>query len=179
MKSYDKWIWIFIGSALTNLCLFFCGKANADMKAVGKAEWTAIGKPSFIKINGVGGKLGCDLKGDKFVTGECKVFMRHWKTGMDLRDDHMHNKYLLTETYEWATLKIDKFEIKDGPQEFSGILTIKKDSAKVKGKITLKGLKGTADFEVNIKDFPSIGVPSYLGITVADKVQVKIELVAK
>jgi len=154
-----------------------------DYKATGKAEWTAVGKPSFLKINGVGGKLGCTLKGDKFVTGECLVHMKYFKTGMDLRDDHMHNKYLLTETYEYSKLTLDKFEVKEGEQEFTGKLTIKKETKAVRGKILLtkisSGFNGKAEFEVNIKDYPSIGVPSYLGITVANKVKVKIELEAK
>lgn len=156
----------------------------ADYTATGKVEFVAVGKPAFIKINGIGGVLGCKLKGDKVVTGECRAHMKHFKTGMDLRDDHMHNKYLLTETYEWATLKLDRFEVKYGKvSSFSGVLRIKKDSKKVSGKAYLEKSKGSIkakmDFTVDIKDFPSIGVPSYLGVTVADKVKVKIEMVAK
>ena len=165
------------------LAMLFSGMAAADYKATGTAEFIAVGSPSFLKINGVGGVVGCTLKGDKFVTGECKVFMKYLKTGMELRDKHMKEKYLLTETYEYSKLTLDKFEVKEGDQSFSGILKIKKDSARFTGQANLtkhkESWKATLSGEVNIKDYPSIGVPSYLGITVADKVEVKIELEAK
>lgn len=154
----------------------------ADYKATGSLEWKVKAVPGFLSIHQTNGKLGCILKGEKVVKIECKAHLEHIKdNSFDLRADHAKEWMTKADevTYSWPSLVIDKFEIKDGEQSFEGMLTVKKETKPVKGKITLKGLKGKGEFVVKISDYPSIGKPSYKGIGVQDNVTVMFELEAK
>jgi hypothetical protein len=57
---------------------------------------------------------------------------------------------------------------------WGGKLTLKGVTKPVTGKASYTGGKLKAFFTVNIKDFPSIGVPSHLGVTVANTVDVEV-----
>lgn len=142
----------------------------------GIVSFNAIGNPGFLRIDGEGGKLSGQLvdKGGK-VSGEIKSTL-DFKTGIDLRDNHLREKYLEVKKYG-----ISKLVLKDLPYKlkevfpFEGFLTIKKDTKKVKGTALLIDNKLVADFDMKLWDFPSIGSPSWLGVSVAEDVSVHVE----
>lgn len=136
--------------------------------------FTATGNPGFLTIEGYGGVLSSlDLSEDKgIVKGRVTVDLRLFTTDMDTRDSHMHKKYLESSQFPRAVLE---FKGKNG--KFKGMLTLKKVTKSVGGNYKLVDKKLEASFIVNLKDFP-IGIPSWLGVTVAEtvKIEVKAEL---
>lgn len=141
----------------------------------------ATGKPGFLKVNGQGadckGTLESDAKG---ISGEVSVPMSKFVTGIDLRDDHMKKKYFEVEKYPNAILKITKFETsgKDGESKgpFTGTLNFHGVEKPISGTAVSKvgGGKNAieAEFSLNLDDF-KLEVPTYAGVTVANKVDVK------
>jgi polyisoprenoid-binding protein YceI len=146
-------------------------------KGNNKVDWTAVGTPGFLRINGEGGYAVGVLNavGGK-VSGTLAVPLDAYKTGIALRDEHLKKKYMETGKYPEA-----KMVIKDQPyvEGKEGILmadlTLKDTTKPVKVYFTVTGKKVAARFKVSIKDFPSIGVPSHLGVTMADEVEVKVD----
>ncbi len=147
----------------------------------------AVGKPGFLKIKGEGGTVtgNAEVDGSAFK-GTFNAKLPAIKTGIDLRDEHMHEKYLETGKYPEATLTLSEVKFANGSAgkcTFKGDLTVKKVAKPVTGDCTIDGLTGDtvsvkAATEVNIEDFP-IGVPSHLGIKVADKITISTEFQAK
>ncbi len=143
--------------------------------------WVAVGNPGFLEIEGEGAKV----KGDVTVTpagyvGTLAVELKGYKTGIGLRDEHMHAKYLESAKYPTAELKLDAGNSgKSG--KFCGVLTIKGVGKPICGDAQVTdegaGRRVKAKFKVNVKDYP-IGVPSYLGVTMAETVDVTINAVA-
>src|SRR5262245_61021757 len=158
----------------------------------GRVEFDAVGWPSALKIHGKGEGLEGRLRVEgAAVTGAVAFDLQSLSTGIELRDRHMKEKYLETARFPRATLTLshialDKVPASDtfGPVTvpFGGTLSLHGVEKPVKGeaKITRSGssLTTTAAFEINIKDF-GIGVPSYMGITVAEKVQVRVGFPAR
>lgn len=170
-----------------------------------KVSFDAVGKPGFLKIHGEGARANGELKIDVAnaiatsnppktmwnVSGTFDVALIDLKTGIDLRDTHMREKYLETGKFPRATLVLDPFTIygdetlslpKKSVGEFTGKLTIKGVERPVKGRYETdidKTAKVKASFEIKLTDFSTIGVPSYLGVTVAEDVTVHAEFVAK
>jgi polyisoprenoid-binding protein YceI len=158
-------------------------------KQTSEVEFFAVGKPSFLKINGTGGKLNGTLELDKNkVKGRFLVKMDAFTTGVSLRDQHMKEKYLETGKYAEAWLEIENIDL---PVDF---LKTKKVYSNVpfQGKLSLHGVeksvKGTAEvdtgkespsveteFKVLVSDY-QIAVPTYMGIKVADEVTVKARM---
>lgn len=158
-------------------------------KQTSDVEFFAVGKPSFLKINGTGGKLNGNLELDNNkVKGRFLVKMDAFTTGVSLRDQHMKEKYLETGKYAEAWLEIENVDL---PVDF---LKAKKVYSNVPfhGKLSLHGVekpvKGTAEVDTS-KDAPSvstefkvlvsdyqIAVPTYMGIKVANEVTIKTRM---
>lgn len=142
-----------------------------------KVQFTAIGRPSLIKIKGENLKLQVSkLEKDKF---EFRIFLDDFDTGIKLRNQHMKEKYLETNKYPYASLilsDISKLNLSD----------LNKTN-KIKAELGLHGEKHLVEveykntdaktiesnFDINLTDF-KISVPSYMGVTVADKIQVHV-----
>jgi len=150
-------------------------------------SFVAVGKPGFLKIKGDGAKLRGKASLDQNkISGEFEVDLSPLTTGIDLRDEHMKEKYLETGKFPTAKLRLDPISY-DGvvstiDTDFSGYLTIKGTEKPISGKFTAQGLlganvEGTANFEIKMSDFP-IGVPSHLGVTVAESVKVSVKIVS-
>jgi polyisoprenoid-binding protein YceI len=157
------------------LALAFTGSASAAWVVQGQKQvsFRAVG-PGGLAIVGNASELSVKEQGsDLAVT----VGLQGLKTGIDLRDNHMKEKYLETQKYPTAVLVVDRSK-----------LTIPTSGADVNGTLTLHGTTkpvrvhyeatGTAkqahiegEFSVNMKEF-GISVPSYLGVTVKPVVQV-------
>lgn len=157
-----------------------------------KVEFLAIGKPSLLKINGTGGKASGNLEiEDKKVTGTIAVPLNTLTTSIDLRDEHMKQKYLEIEKFPEATLKITDFTMDrnylevEGTQKnvpFKGLLKVHGVEKEVEGTADLEStkqlLRVVAQTNTNITNH-SIDLPSYLGVKVADKVDIKVEFEIK
>lgn len=149
--------------------------------------FVATGKPGFLKIRGEGARAEgvATIEGGK-LTGAFDVSVASFKTGINLRDEHMHGKYLESEKFKTAHLVIDPLSVDSGNGEkdydFTGKLTLKGVEKPIAGKLTLAladaSAKGKASFEVKLSDFP-VGVPSHLGVSVAETVQVDVQLIAE
>lgn len=142
--------------------------------------WEAKGFPGFLRINGEGGSVS----GTAYIeygrlTAQFRVNLRKFRTGLSLRDKHMHGKYLESEKFKYAGLVIDQVSALEGVHTFRGRLTIKDHTQPIVGKIEIvdksKKLKHIrASFTVIIKQYPTIGIPEYAGVTMAEKVEVDV-----
>jgi len=149
----------------------------------GQVEFRAIGRPSALKIVGKGTGPAGDLTlegqpGTHVVQGTLTFKMSTLKTGIGLRDNHMKEKYLQIEKFPDAIFKLDRLKIENtGTIPFSGKLTLHGIEKPISGttKITLKGddYESESDFKIKVSDY-GIDVPVYLGITVADEVDIKV-----
>lgn len=161
---------------------------SIDMsKATSKVDFLAVGNPGLLKVRGklaeeknVSGNL--EFK-DKKVTGTLSVKLDGFDTGINLRNQHMKEKYLETAKFPEAKLTLKPISIEDkgsadfewtGP--FEGTLSLHGVDKPVSGKSTLKKNKekwvGDFSFGFELTDF-AIAVPSYLGITISKTVQVE------
>lgn len=167
--------------------LSFSHAALIELRADnGSTKFTAIGKPAMLRISGQGaGPTGNMNIENQMVKGELSVALQTLQTGLELRDDHMKTKYLEVGTYSLAQLSLNNVslekpltEIKDKKvsQKFTGVLTLHGVSKPVEGTFDLEPegnkIKITALFALNLSDF-KIDIPSYMGIKVADKVDIE------
>ncbi len=155
----------------------------------GKSEFRAVGRPSALKILGQGdGPTGyfdllADREGYQFK-GEVLLNLESLKTGIEMRDRHMKEKYLETGKFKNSTLKWsqvilpkDLFE-KGGEVNVPGTLILKNVEKPV--SVLMKVSKEASDFKIHstfqikLTDF-SIDLPSYAGIKVADLVDIEVE----
>lgn len=158
--------------------------SNLDFKIrSGDVTFLATGKPGFLRINGKGakpsGQFAMDANRKKLVSGEVKVALDSFETGLSLRDRHMKEKYLETDKFPEATFKADAFDFPSGripaSAELKGSLTLhgvtKPVVATLKIKETNDSLEISADFEAVLTDY-KIEIPEYAGVTVAEKVKI-------
>lgn len=149
--------------------------------AKGSLTFEAVGKPAMIKIKG-------ESPGPKSILSHSKNTARlestleldQLKTGIDMRDEHMKEKYLETKKFPLAKLIIDNLalpesgEVKD--QEFKGILTLHGKDSPVAGVFTMtKDHIAEAEFKIKLTDH-GIEIPEYMGIKVAETVTVKTKI---
>lgn len=163
-------------SSESKLYVFEKSKSNS-------VEFRAIGNPGFLTIHGSGGHVYGEVKADdKGISADLYVQLKDFTTGIDLRDKHMREKYLLVDQYPRAHLVIESltYSHKDGEEfPWTGKLTLKGNTKPVHGKAIVNGKSLKANFKVLISDYPEIGVPSWLGVTMAESVDVKVNAVAK
>lgn len=147
----------------------------------GSLTFEAVGKPAMIKIKGESPAPGSILIFNKGLAKiESTLELSQLNTGIDLRDEHMKEKYLETKKYPQAKLVIEKlavpesFEVND--QEFSGILALHGKEAPVKGIFTMtKERIVEAEFKIKLTDY-GIEIPEYMGIKIAETVNVKTKI---
>lgn len=148
-----------------------------------KVEFFIIGKPSMLKINGTGAKLyGFASITENVLNANVGVPLKNLTTGIELRDEHMKNKYLDVEKYPYAILKILNADL--GKNILSGPGEIK--NLKTKGQLKIRGITKDVDIDLSlsfneksisidattkflITEF-GIEIPSYMGIKIADEV---------
>jgi polyisoprenoid-binding protein YceI len=158
-------------------------KPSADSTAT----FEAVGRPSLLKIDGKGAKLGGELQiADSKATGKFDLDLTGFDTGIDTRNEHMKEKYLETQKFPKAFLTLEKVDLPAGfkPGDsadvpFKGQLTVKDVAKPVQGKVKINGgtMTSSADFSFKLSDYP-VGVPKYMGITVADDVNVHVAIPA-
>lgn len=155
-----------------------------------EAEFLAIGKPSAIKIKGSHAKPEgiITLANNGKVNGQIRLNLDDFDSGIELRDRHMKEKYLETGKAEnkMAVLTITSVNLpKDfwkapHPMDttFAGKLKLHGQEKDITGQMNLKSVtsnmaQGEAKFSLDLPDY-GIEVPSYSGITVAQKVDVDV-----
>jgi polyisoprenoid-binding protein YceI len=191
--------------AAVSAVLFFVPFSHADSSAYvldigggkGDVSFRAIAKPGSVKINGTGatptGKfnLSAGSKADAVqVTGVSEFDLTSLDTGIGLRTEHMKKKYLQTDQFPKASLKITSIgipsaklgqEINEDKASFDGILTLHGKDGPVHGTMEIHGKPAqwdmTTHFDLKLTDF-SIEVPTFMGITVNDQVDVTVHTVS-
>lgn len=147
----------------------------------------ATGKPGFLKIRGEGAKLtGVATLDGATLTGKFEVRLDALKTGIDLRDEHMKETYLKVKEFPTATLTIAPTTLPAAAGKvecpFTGTLTLKGKDAPVSGTLEASigdaDVTGEAKMTVKLTDYP-VGVPSYLGVTVAESVEIQVSFAAE
>ncbi len=144
----------------------------------GSVSFLAKGNPGFMKIEGKGpeGMRGVlDGQRGKFIFP-----LKNLETGIDLRDEHMKEKYLEVEKFPDAVLELLNAENLTGPGSdssgsFRGRLTLHGVTKEVSGEYEFSGTKLIASFSIKLSDF-GIDVPSWMGVTVADIVDLKTDI---
>jgi polyisoprenoid-binding protein YceI len=150
--------------------------------ANGKVSFLAVGRPSAIKIKGEGaGAEGVLHDENHTLKGEVKFDLSTLTTGIEMRDHHMKEKYLETPKFPVATLKLTDLKVPAGNssrQSFSGLLTLRGIEKPVTGTFSTteegREIKADASFSIKLTDF-KIEIPSYLGVTVAEDVQIEVQ----
>ena len=163
------------------------GKALSFKEADGKVGFLAVGKPAMIKIVGEGaGPTGDLTLADGKLQGTLTIDMAKLTTKIDLRDDHMKNKYLEIGKYPTSTitfkdynLNLDSLTTTATEQPFAADLQLHGITKPVIGTIKLSKdnsvVTGVASFKIKVTDYMDT-LPSYAGIKVADDVEVTVDL---
>jgi polyisoprenoid-binding protein YceI len=151
----------------------------------GRIEILAQGRPSFIKIHGIGspakGKI--QVQGND-VHGDFDFALATLNTGIELRDEHMKTKYLEVEKFPTAHLLLehvdtDKTWSLNAPllkkTEFTGILTLHGISKSITGQFSLGEKRDVeAQFRIKLSDF-AVNLPTFAGVTVSDEVVITVK----
>lgn len=177
---------IFLMLTLTFLSTSYASVDFRSSASTGKLNFEAVGKPAMIKIKGESSAPQTFLSlNDGKARLESDLDLEQLKTGIDLRDEHMKEKYLETKKYPKAKLVISSLSIpvdwEKNPtnvslQEFNGTLNLHGKEAPVKGTFTLSDKnEANAEFKIKLTDF-GIETPDYLGVKVADLVTIKTQI---
>ncbi len=160
------------------------GSADAQMSSTGASvSFTAIG-PAGLKIVGTTSSLALKDDAQKIAV---TVPLAGLKTGIDLRDKHMREKYLQVDQFPTAELEVPRSALKL-PADGSNAAGSAQGTIKIHGKskpVTFQysakraGNKYdvTGNLQVNVKDF-AIEIPSYMGVTVKPEVDVAVKFSA-
>jgi polyisoprenoid-binding protein YceI len=145
------------------LCSWAFGKTGVevDFKVTGGKTFTAT-------TESVKGKVV--LQNNEYVAQGIVVDLKTLTTKMDLRDDHMKNKYLEVGKYPEAILSSGKG--KDG----KGVGKIKIHGVEKDFQGTFKALNDKeveAKFDLNLPDFNISGI-RYMGIGVKDTINLRV-----
>lgn len=150
---------------------------------IGKTEFLAVGRPAMMKIRGEAKAPTGSLV--MLVGGTLELPLSQLSTGIDLRDKHMKEKYLETDKYPKALLKLKPFALpkleENSPAvniPFEGDLTLHGVTNPVKGSADVsyknKEYSIAAQYSLHLSDF-KVEIPSYMGIKVADDVTVNVQ----
>lgn len=149
----------------------------------GQTEFVAVGRPAMLKISGKGqGPEGSvSIDGEK-LSGEFSFKLDQLTTGIGLRDEHMKEKYLEVKKHPEAVLKIKSVSWPasgEGKVPFQGILALHGVEKPVEGTAEVARKEGgyqvKSSFQIKLSDF-GVAIPTYAGLTVADLVNVSVQL---
>jgi polyisoprenoid-binding protein YceI len=187
-----KWLFLLIllVSSLTFAAPLPSEKWVVDLnKGTGSIEFNAIGRPSALRIHGKGDKAtGLFKVNGLTLLGTATFMLDSLDTGIKLRNKHMKKKYLETDQYPQAkftftkallpeTLKSGNGAVKKTP--FEGILFIHGVEKSISGIANIERKENEisvlAAFGLKVSDF-NIAIPSFAGITMAENVDVQVQL---
>jgi polyisoprenoid-binding protein YceI len=166
------------------LTLSLVAAAKLGREGDARVAFTAVG-PGGLKFEGVSSDLRVAEEGSDVTV---VVPLAGFKTGIDLRDRHMREKYLQVAQFPEAKLVVPRSSLKfpagGAPvsAEGHGTLTLHGQTKPVTFQYTAKPSAPTkyeveAKTRVNVKEY-GIEVPSYLGVTVKPDIDVAVKFVA-
>lgn len=177
-----------------SLCCPSQAKAYRFLLSEGKSqiEFEGTGKPSMLKIHGSSDEKldGYFIFDGKKLSGKVAFNLNGLDTGIELRNDHMKNRYLEVGKFPKAELEIKDLNLNRdfNPKSFKvagpfrGVLQLHGVSHPVSGKIDLKAegdeLKIDCEYSLSIVDF-KIQRPSYANISMTDEVKINAKATAK
>ncbi|NBX83526.1 YceI family protein [bacterium] len=157
-----------------------------------KVEFEGTGKPSLLKIHGSSEQKldGYFVFDGKKISGKAVFNLETLDTGIDLRNEHMKNRYLEVAKFPKAELDIKEIVLSkefnpksfqvSGP--FKGVLQLHGVARLVSGTIKMKvedeELEVECDYSLSIAEF-KIQRPSYANISMTDDVKVRAKATAK
>jgi len=175
MKGRLHSLWFPAAGAV--LCFSLAAHAKISRVAGPEVSFTLIG-PAGMKIVGNGTELRVADDGQAV---KVVVPLASMKTGISIRDKHMHEKYLQTPNYPTAELQVPRAALKilgggsNVNQETAGTLALHGKTKPITFRYTgaREGakLKVHGTMHLNMNDF-GIEVPVYLGVTVKPDVDV-------
>lgn len=159
------------------ILLFPCIGFGAKVKVKDcKMSFATIGKPVLIQIKG-GSTKNCtgtaSLKNNIPQSADIKLSLEHIDTGIELRNKHLKENYLNTEKYKFAQFKLNK--AKTDSKKFTGTMDFQGVKKTITGTYEINDKKVTAEFFLGFPEF-NIKPPSFMGVTVTDKVRIEIVL---
>ncbi|MGK5084153.1 YceI family protein [Bdellovibrionota bacterium FG-1] len=154
----------------------------------GKVGFKAIGKPSAIKIVGIGGTPQGDLLWSAAGwSGLISFKLETLDSGIGMRDRHMKERYLEIAKFPEAVLAIQKLDVTYEALRakrniealpFQGSLKFHGVDHPVQGKLTISMNEAQpqvhADFTLLVTDY-QINLPTFAGITMANEVEVSVD----
>ncbi len=109
------------------------------------------------------------------LSGHFEVSLKNLDTGINMRNQHMHEKYLQTEKFPLVVLDISTTKYKMGEEaSFTGFIQLHGVKKPITGKTTVNDNKLSLDFFVKLSDF-NIEVPKFMGITMKEDIHVLAE----
>src|SRR5262249_3874134 len=152
----------------------------------GNVEFLATGWPSALKIHGKGtGPSGVLTITDRALSGSLAVDLNSLETGIGLRDRHLKEEYLQVDRFPQARLTFSRLDVACVPESaafgpvtvpFEGTLLLHGVERPVSGQARVSRhddrVSVGAQFSIKLGDF-GVEIPKYMGITVAEKVDVK------
>jgi polyisoprenoid-binding protein YceI len=189
---------LFISAVLSSAVLSPIQAAFAGQPLTLKAdsalvEFKAVGRPSLLKIPGKSTRLEVKLEREDSgaLKGSFEFPLDTLETGIGLRDSHMKEKYLETAKFPTAKLEITDAivpaaffnqEAGEQPITVKGNLTLHGVTKPVEVQTRLvregKGFTAESAFKIMLTDY-GISIPKYLGIVIAEDVDVKIRFAAE
>lgn len=174
---------ICLNSLLILVVILSQNTLDAALLQKGEVIFKAIGKPSFLKVEGKGSDLSAELNvsEEQIANGNIVFSLASLKTGIALRDQHLLEDYLLVKEYPTATLSFVNIDLSK-KSTFQAKLKLKNVERDV--LVEIKNIKKeknvtifTTSFSIELTDF-EISIPTYQGITIAKKVDlfIKVEL---
>jgi hypothetical protein len=168
-------LWVLL-AAVGVLCSSLAAHAKLVNVAGPEVSFTLIG-PAGMKIVGNGSALRVLDEGSAV---KISVPLAGMKTGISIRDKHMHEKYLETANFPTTELQVARSALKIPAagavtQDTTGLLLLHGKSksvafhyncARIGGQLKVQGT-----MHLNMNDF-GIQVPSYLGVTVKPDVDI-------
>jgi len=143
-------------------------------------SFSASGKPAFIKANGSVPLLEATISLDgNIISGTAKVDLSKLDSGIELRDEHLKQKYLHTKKFPTAELVItkQKVQLTGEANKLNAILNFHGKEREIILHAELKKNKNiitfNSNFEFLLTDF-DIDLPSFQGITAANNVKLKV-----
>lgn len=106
-----------------------------------------------------------------FKAKNITVMIDSLKTGIELRDDHMKNKYFEMNRFPKAILK----EGEGSNGKFKGKLEVHGVVRDINGDYEASGKTLDAKFKCKLSDF-KISEPKYMGVGVEDEVKVSVQI---
>lgn len=161
--------------------LLLASPSFAGVERSGDASVAFTGKgPAGFKLEGKTNEVTIKDHGDKVVFS---VPLSTLKTGIDLRDRHMQEKYLEVSKHPEAVLEVLWTSIKlpeNGQtvtQTTNGKMTIRGKTKEVPVTYTVKRngdvYEASGKVPLNLKDY-DINIPSYMGVTVKPDIETAV-----